>query len=224
MTSGVLSLDACLVVFAAEESRQLLESTSHRIRYTSLHHEAWRLNHSLSFWVRQFEMDPEAWRHQGPQVYWVWALKSVFVRDVVLENPFNTEYFFWIDIGYIRDGGYRGRSLRAAVPTLPSHKVLFLLIRPFGDCCGGLSDDHLAGNMWGGTAGAVLRFREAFFQTFERLADAGQFVGKDQTIMNHVCSEEEGLCSILDPKKMDRWFFMLPYLLGDDDAWNSWLG
>ena len=210
---GVLSLNACLVVYAAESSREFIESTRKhptKLHITRLHDAAWRLNHSLRFWVRQFELDPEASIHQGPQVYWVWALKAVFMRDTVLENPFNTEHFFWIDMGYMRDGRLHGRSLRSVVPVIPTHRVLFISVFPFKN----FSSDHLGCGLWGGTAGAVLQFHDAYFRIFERLAAAGQFVGKDQTIINHVCTEQKQTCAILESGKEGQWFFMLPYLMG----------
>lgn len=68
----------------------------------------------------------------------------------------------------------------------------------------------------------MLRWYEAYFRVFSRLANSGQFVGKDQALMNMACVENDGLCMIVQPKPevYGEWFYMIPFLLGDtpDDA------
>ena len=188
------------------------------------------LNQSTTngFWDAQAAMDPEIHLHQGYRLYWIWSLKSVMMRDTVLENPFNSIHFFWVDVGCMRDSKYINRSLRFSPPqvTAKPDSIFIVLVEPFQQDELKLNYDgtskytgrnHLAGAIWGGSASSVLRFYESYFRVFFRLADAGLFVGKDQTVMNMACLETDGLCALVQPdvSVYNEWFFMLPFLLGD---------
>lgn len=118
---SVLSLDACMVIVAANSSRSLFADRDPR--YTKLvtvelDDAAKRLNMSLEFWGKQFEQDIEAFQHRGYRLYWIWALKSVLLRDAILRNEFKSDYFFWVDVGCLRDRQYFGRSLQVAPPQV----------------------------------------------------------------------------------------------------------
>ena len=220
MTSGVLSLDACMLVIVGSERDARFVASSRRLAphivdLATLARS--RLdNRSLAFWERQFLIDPEAHLHKGYPLYWIWALKPVFLRDAAVQNPFGSSHFVWVDIGCIRDGRYRGRTLRAPPPRMledDQQRIFCVAVAPYS-----MADrDHIAGAIWGGSAAAVLRFHDAYFRAFRRLADAGAFVGKDQTVMNLACMENAGLCALVRPdgRVYDAWFFMLPFLLGD---------
>ena len=97
-----------------------------------------------------------------------------------------------------------------------------LLLRPDGAAADGFWRNHLAGAVWGGAPAGVAAFAAAYFRAFNRLADEGRFVGKDQMVMSAACVEGAGLCRLVQPRPevFDPWFYMVPFLLGDtpDDA------
>jgi hypothetical protein len=233
--NNTLSLRACFVIFTETPLKSLfLGLTEGREAYTDLStvdlkKEAARLNRSLAFWEHQYSavMDQEWAIHKGFELYWVWTLKSFFVRDAVEKNVFQSNYFFWIDIGYLRDSRFNGRALMgvpAQVKRAP-HSVFMLVVVPFsaaeieldqgGHAKHHLSSDHLVGGCWGGEARAVLRFHEAYKATFSRIADEGRFVGKDQTVFNTICVQTKDLCTLIQPGIFDPWFDMVPFLLDD---------
>ena len=223
MASGVLTLDACMVVVVGSEKEAHFVAAASPRRLTprvvDLAAAAQRLdNRSLAFWEQQFRIDPKAHLHKGYALYWIWALKSVLLRDAVEQNPFGSTHFVWVDIGCIRDARYRGRTLRAPPPRMRSDNAsLFCVaVAPLASAASA-RQDHIAGAIWGGGAAAVRAFHDAYFRVFRRLADARAFVGKDQTLMNLACLESPGLCALVRPdaRVYDEWFFMLPFLLGD---------
>ena len=76
--------------------------------------------------------------------------------------------------------------------------------------------DHVAGGLFGGTPAAIAAYRAAYLRAFNRLADGGHFVGKDQNVINTVCVENRGLCVVVLPRgRSDPWHVMVPFLLGD---------
>jgi hypothetical protein len=65
--------------------------------------------------------------------------------------------------------------------------------------------------MFGGTAEAVRRWAELYYQVLEEYADRQWFVGKDQNMMNSLCLEHRGTCTLVEPSLSDSenpWFSM----------------
>ena len=60
-----------------------------------------------SAWAAQLSVDLEAELHKTVETYWIWNEKVEMVRRMVEENPFNSDLFFWVDIGYLRTSGGR---------------------------------------------------------------------------------------------------------------------
>lgn len=216
-----------MIIHATEESRDVIMSkrAARPTIYVAdeLGTVARRLNQTMTFWERQLNLDPEAGIHQGYSLYLIWALKPVFLRDAVLANPFASTHFFWFDMGCIRDMVYFDRSLFSvpAQVNLYNQSVYFVLVRPFDEPeahSGVISDDHISGAMWGGSARAVLNYHAVYFEYFEQLASQGVFVGKDQTVMNTACFRTPGLCVFVQPDESlyNPWFNMLPFLLGQN--------
>src|SRR3989338_3518467 len=47
-------------------------------------------------------IDPETEIGHTPELYLIWAEKSWFIKRAVESNYFNTDWFFWCDIGCFR--------------------------------------------------------------------------------------------------------------------------
>ena len=75
------------------------------LQVTIVHHILCR--YSQSAWAAQLSVDLEVKLHKTVETYWIWNEKVEMVRKVVEENPFNSELFFWVDIGYLRTSGGR---------------------------------------------------------------------------------------------------------------------
>ena len=58
---------------------------------------------SDEFWKTYiFPRDRTGCYMKGVDVYKIWNEKIIFMREVSRENPFDTEFFYWIDAGYYR--------------------------------------------------------------------------------------------------------------------------
>ena len=103
------------------------------------------------FWAAQHALDPERNAHADSRLYWVWNEKSELLKRTADENPFGTEYFAWIDIGYFRYDGYAGQTLlQHASAMLPRGRVTMLDVSvqvwPVGE------DQYAGGGFIGGDA------------------------------------------------------------------------
>jgi hypothetical protein len=221
---NVLSLNACMVIMASSSSAALFAGRQKtRLVTVELAEAAARINHTQAFWEAQWLQDPEASIHRGHQLYWVWALKALWLGDAAQDNVFSSEYFYWIDIGCLRDRQYWGRTLLSPPVQARRMGILFAEVEPFlsADLQAPVPEaqakNHLSGACWGGHSSSVLLFKEAYYAVFARMAEAGHFVGKDQTLMNRACIENPGLCHTVrpNPSVYNEWFYMVPFLLGE---------
>ena len=226
---NLLSLDACMVVVTAPETKHLFtDRPQTKIVEANLTDLSKHLNRPPSFWEGQFLLDREREIHRGYELYWIWALKPLLLHDAARNKSFGSKFYFWIDAGYLRDQTYSSRTLKA-VPTqvrMFSRGVFFGMVNDFTKeelvLINGKSNltwlpDRLSGGLWGGRASSVISFSKTFFSIFNRLADSGYFVGKDQLITNLACIENARLCIVVKPNCYfcNKWFNMVPFLLGD---------
>ncbi|GAA5887178.1 hypothetical protein JCM16303_002217 [Sporobolomyces ruberrimus] len=147
---------------------------------------------------KQYEVDPEQ-RWHVPDVYGVWTAKPWMVRDASDRNPYDSEYFFWVDAGSFRDAQVHHDF--AALPSvlsktfapLPSDTILLAATtQPFAD---GLSyvksaragavpdrEDRLQGGWFGGKKEGIEMWEEAVREVTVRQSALGRFAGKEQPI------------------------------------------
>ena len=86
------------------------------------------------FWKTQVLKDSEAATHVDWRVYLIWLEKTTWLRSVSNLNPFNTDYFAWLDIGYIRQPIRLHGPLVKKVPPTGDDRIYLLNIVPFKQC------------------------------------------------------------------------------------------
>jgi hypothetical protein len=160
------------------------------------------------------------------ELYMIWNEKLEFVQKVAERNPFRSNYFFWIDLGY-----FRGRKAAeehilehnwpsaSRMHLLDDNKLLMLRMREIHqDHCDSYETISrkfgwfgISGNLFGGTAAAVAAFHTKFYPTLEAMAEQKYFVGKDQTIYCAVaCAYPDLVQSVLSCE--NDWSYMQDYL------------
>ncbi|KAL7425476.1 hypothetical protein ACHAXM_000030, partial [Skeletonema potamos] len=159
------------------------------------------------FWENQHAIDPERTIHKSYHLYWIWNEKLEFLRRTIEENPFQSNFFAWVDIGYLRTPKYNHRLMLQQIPTtLEQDQILGLDVRAHGG--------YMGGGFIGGYKAGLLRFHSIFYDLLE--ANKHEFIGKDQEWFERACVENEGLCALVKPDRDhgDPWFFMAPYMMG----------
>lgn len=213
-----------------------LESLTHVIHET-LNDTSMARNYPASVWEYQHSIDRETgWPHADLRVYWIWNEKSRWLQTAAERNPFNSSYFFWLDIGGVRDGSsdlLDGPALVRPEVTaaLPRHSVILMMMYPFVDeelevdahtmasRSTFVNVDRIAGTSFGGTRDAVIAWSSAFYTVLARLLRTGVFAGKDQNVMAMTCVESPQLCYFIKPRKTSRysgnvWWFFTRFLHG----------
>ena len=200
----------CLIIFT--DSPALWNITDQVLIKTTICAEGRALNRSQSFWRQQWYQDPEASIHKSYQLYLTWNLKPYFMSQAVNMNPFASDYFFWIDAGYMRTP--KLGDARSLIPPVDNSAVHFLLGGQFtppelsGHLHYTVSQDRIGGGMFGGHASTIAPWSRLYYRMLQEYVDRGWFVGKDQNIMATLCAEQPAACVLLDPRV---WFWQSPW-------------
>ena len=185
--------------------------------------DTWKLYQSQ--WIEHSQMDPEQHIH-SPELYAIWAQKAFFVERAIQTNPFQTDFFFWCDIGAFRDSNVSSAILESFPMTnyLEPERILFQSVGnvvptdwvPRRDRIRGevisssWNEIRLVGGLWGGGINACIRWKNAYQRMLEAYFQAGRFAGKDQQVMLSTYLDNPSLAKVVYCTKqhIDEWFFL----------------
>lgn len=182
-------------------------------------------------WMEHYELDPEKSIH-SPELYAIWAQKAFFVERAIQANPFQTDFFFWCDIGAFRDPHVSSVILNSfpRCHYLESERILLqsvgnLMATDWAQREDGIRGEvisnawneiRLVGGLWGGGAAACIRWKNAYQRMLDAYFRAGRFAGKDQQVMLSTYLDDPTLAKVVHCTKSytNEWFF-LEHLLSD---------
>lgn len=212
-----LTLKDCLVVFVQPD----LVDTIHALRppaYPTIviprPLSSFHVNRAVSpeKWRRQEKLDPERQVGHSDKLYQIWNEKSNMIKLVADINPFDSQYFVWLDIGAIRHTLYNHQLLVQRVPTEPG--VLLLNVDDFtkeerqlrgGEASADFTSvDRIGGGTIGCDLESCYRWHSTYYSVMQRMVERERFIGKDQSVMASVCVETE-MCLLVKSDR-EHWF------------------
>ena len=144
--------------------------------------------------------------------------KIIKVKQSVDMNPFNTHYFAWFDIGYIRDPT---KKLESNWPdpsklNILDDKVLFKIVYGGPDCEQG---GGVAGNFIGCNKNNIHKIHSLFLEQLKKRYKEKKFSGNDQELYNDIRCAHHDLIKGVKGLVTDywnnvphnQWFYMIPY-------------
>jgi hypothetical protein len=163
----------------------------------------------MDYWQRQANLDPEKYLH-SKELYVIWNEKGHFLERAMDLNPFQSDFFAWVDMGYLRDDLLENqRMIRYLPKLLTRQQAIFLDVRKlvFGE-------RFLGGGFIGGYQQGLRQWITKYYELLETNRD--RFLGKDQPWMFETCIRNMGLCLWVEPRDTygDPWFYMAPFLHG----------
>jgi hypothetical protein len=180
------------------------------------------------YWTKDLERDHEKAYH-NQHLYIIWNEKTMFMQKAYDRNPFNTDFYAWIDIGMVRKTQYikllQSFPSSNRLQTLKKDKVYVMLINKFNtyelsvnfpsECF--RYTNRIGGGMILCSKEMIPRWTEEYYKMLEEFMKADMFAGKDQSIMGNLFvkyrSDLMQLVSARDFNHMDDiWFYMLYYL------------
>lgn len=226
--SHFLQLEASIVLFTTSELAPLFKQLrgTKPIHIVEMEfHDTYMWKTYRDQWIYHHTIDREA-RYHTPELYAIWASKSVFVEEAIALNIFHTDHFFWCDFGAFRKPP--SEIIQKTFPStkwLPQYKILLNSVhnlvpedrkRHADGIIGNFYHvDRIVGGLWGGDKDGCLRWRKAYETMLLKYFSAKRFAGKDQSVMLSAYLEDPTLITIVKPTTTgDDWFF-LQRLLSD---------
>jgi len=152
------------------------------------------------------------------KLYTLWNSKISLLKKSIQLNPFNTHYFAWFDIGYIRD---KNKKLESNWPDMKKlkildDKVLFNIVYGGPDC---KDKGSASGGFIGCNKNNIDELNSVFHKEFLNFYENNNFVGNDQEVYQKIRCNHQNLIRGLKGLKSDywenvphnEWFFPIPY-------------
>ena len=187
---------------------------------------------------KDLERDREKFRH-NTYLYLLWNEKSDMLRKAIELNKFQSEYYIYCDIGYIRS--LHHPQLYSHWPninilkTIGNDKITLLQIEPFteeekqldkdGLPISFYNVDRIGGGMIVGHKDILMDWYSKYYEMLEKFIEINRFIGKDQSIMTSVCILYPNMVHLVMAKVNqycpDKWFYLLEYLRESTPVYND---
>ncbi len=192
-------------------------------------------------WIDTFNdqynrMDPEKHIH-SVDLYLIWAEKSEFMRKSAMENPFQSEFFIWMDSGMIRD-----KRLGMILHNFPDIRGIRSIINETNPsvCLLEMSSEwrsrieidnefimkndqyvrsniHIGGTTFFGNREGILKWGDDYYSMLDEYKKRNFFIGKDQNVMVNVLVKHSYVHSLpvthfrswVNAYQSNPWFFLL---------------
>jgi hypothetical protein len=223
---NMLDINNPMIIFCDSQSKSIIQSMRSNqantvIIETSIH-DFYTFKYSRIF-AEHYEMDTEKRVGHNMFLYMIWSEKSHFLKRAIELNPFQNEYFLWVDIGCFRvpNTQYIDWPNHNKMVAVDKSKVLMLLIQPFTDeelksvsLPSFQFKNRIGGTIFGGYKDALLKWHDKYYEMLEHFISIGRFIGKDQSIMNSVYLLNKDLVQLVNwvPRCPDKWFYLQEYL------------
>jgi hypothetical protein len=126
-------------------------------------------------------------KNHSPELYIIWADKVKFVNDAINLNPYESEFFFWVDIGIFREKDYISKSFPSNAFVL-ANQMNFFSIEDFSNpdmFISLVNNDsiRLAGSPQAGNIASWKLYDVLWDKTLEDLMDRNITNRNDQMVM-----------------------------------------
>jgi hypothetical protein len=156
----------------------------------------------------------------------IWAEKSHFLKRAIELNPFQSDYFLWVDIGCFRvpNTEYLNWPNPEKIAQQDKNKVLLLSVVPFMMpelLCNFKEElpsfqftNRIGGTIFGGGKDVLLKWHDLYYEMLEYFISIDRFIGKDQSIMNSVYLMNRDICNLIKWEEgcRDSWFYIQDFL------------
>lgn len=236
---NMLAINNPMVIFCDEESEPIIRNMrisnkDFTVIIVTKYDEFYSYQY-INHFYENYRIDTERNIGHNPFLYMIWAEKTNFLKRAIELNPFQSDYFLWVDIGCFRKQNteYLNWPNPYKIANLDKSKILLLSVVPFTPAelsTTSLSNlpsfqfvNRIGATMFGGGIDALLNWHKLYYNMLEFFIMTNRFIGKDQSIMNSVYLLNRDMFHLVlwanectDPfeynKNNDAWFFIRDYL------------
>jgi hypothetical protein len=184
---------------------------------------------------RQHLLDDESLIRKNPDAYAIWNSKPSFMAYAAEKNDFESDYFFWVDIGSRREQTFKlsqwpNQRRVLKVFEVNPQRLLFGLIKPMNFSwdykrLGSQYPEYgIQGTFFSGSRDAVIRFNRTFTLYFNLFISLGSFVGLDQGVFSAIMSVDslktQFMALDVQMKRcdIDNWFYFYHFFKNSNDG------
>jgi hypothetical protein len=187
----------------------------------------------MDYWKKDIERDIEKHIH-NMNLYIIWNEKAMFVGKVMKNNPFNSEFFMWCDIGCFRikeelslfKSEFPSKNF---LNTAKKDKMYVLNINPFHESDldilpNGFTKsfqevNRIGGTMFIGHIDIFEKYVDTYYKYLIKYMKNDYFAGKDQNIMASIVVMCPGLFRLVQPDvgEGNPWFYLQRFLLFEEE-------
>jgi hypothetical protein len=234
-----LSLPRNMIIFTDEESAPIINEirAKYKLTYATCiiikKIQDWETYKYYDYWKYCHSIDIEKSYHT-PELYMLWNEKTYFVKQSIDLNPFKSYWFFWNDIGCIRNN-YMLNFLKNypnpyKIINLPTNKMVLVTINPFlhddykfdnnnipiifmnqnnNTCC--KSINRIQGGFFGGHINSWKIWINQYNDYLNKFINNKIFAGKDQYVMSSIYINNIDNINLINAKNIygDPWFYFL---------------
>jgi Bacterial protein of unknown function (HtrL_YibB) len=149
----------------------------------------------INFWQQQEFQDPQL-NDVVPDklLYILRNSKGDFLEQAIALNPFETEFFIWVDMTYFHDSALdNNRMIRFLPKSLSLDQVFFLNISPHVK-----GTMELSGQIIGGYKNGLSRWIKEYYTLLH--AHEESFLGNEQPWLISACLQNPGLCFLVQAR------------------------
>lgn len=205
--------------------------------YNSIYEWPWASYYRDEF-KRQHLLDDQQLNRMNPDVYAIWNSKPSFMAHAAEKNTFNSNYFFWVDIGSRREYGFNfsqwpNQKRVFELFERGQNRLLLSVIFPID-----FSWDYstkgsqypnvgIQGGFFAGTREEVIRFNRTYTQYFDMFIKLESFVGSDQGVLSGIVAVDSLKSDFmaLDVREtscgIDKWFYFYHFFKNDNDGLSN---
>ena len=217
----LVNINTNIVIFTSKNDKSYLETIledNKNIKSTIIVKELSDLEINKLYpdiWEGQEMMDPNKRCGRARGCYQLWNSKFHFLKEAIENNPYNSEYFVWNDIGNVRD--------KNIIPFLKSYpnkdkisqdKLDIVLLNGFAKVQDFFCNEvHFSGSMFGGHKNTILMMCDLYYKYFQYYIVNNRFIGCDQQIISSIFVKHVNLFNPIIPRecKVDPWFYLYQY-------------
>jgi len=174
-------------------------------------------------WAENAKLDTE---NHGVELYYIWIGRAFLLKEVKDLNPFNTEWFFWMDIGAAREEKNPVFSEPFYCNPNGISKEKFNFFTPLRkgefekqtredvlhriDQAGRITFFWIQGGAYGGYYTIIDEFTKKWRLTVDWFFLRNRVSGKDQRLFDHMVGENPEIYDVYggpNDYKWDRWFW-----------------
>jgi hypothetical protein len=184
------------------------------------------------FWETQWYRDPERMDHKSPLLFWIWLSKSWWTMEAIRHNFFQSDLFFYSDMGCFRNQQYNGKTLILHRDQVPPHEMIQMAHhepnppaqRFFNDKYKHASNFYHSGSQMAAYVDTWKKFHEYFLDTIDGFLVRKMAIVEDQAILQSVCLRFPDICAYVpfEQVKQDNHYFGLRYVLHYGGNFKLW--